>query len=124
MKTGKGSFKFVKVSDGVFVQHEWGSNSGQIGIPINAIAAFIEALSSVAGKGGGTANGRAQQGARPAAKPAAKQLAGIAKKEPVERKKKEAKKEPTLEELDADLTSYLAGKVKYEEMAEAPPATV
>ena len=72
-----------QVADGLFVQHKWGANSGQIGIPNESLKEFAQLVLSMSGKG--------------AAKPASK---GVAKKE---KKKKEPEKKPTAEELDADL---------------------
>jgi len=84
----KGTFIFTKVADGLFVQHKWGANSGQIGIPNESLKDFAQLVLSMSGKGGG---------GKGAAKPASK---GVAKKE---KKKKEPEKKPTAEELDADL---------------------
>ena len=77
-----------QVADGLFVQHKWGANSGQIGIPNESLKEFAQLVLSMSGKGGG---------GKGAAKPASK---GVAKKE---KKKKEPEKKPTAEELDADL---------------------
>jgi hypothetical protein len=87
-----------QLKDGLYVQHIFGANSGQIGIPTDALLKFAGILSDAA-----------LPADKAVAKPAAKSK-GITKKE-----KKAREPKPTLEDLDADLTSYLQQKDKGEE---------
>lgn len=77
----------------------FGAHSGQIGIPTDALLKFAGIVSDAALPAG-----------KAVAKPAAAKSKGIAKKEQPKKEKKTPEPKPTLEDLDADLTSYLSAR--------------
>jgi len=104
----------TQVSDGVYVEHSWGQNSGHIGIPMDAIPKFIRYLSAFSPEAAAAAT-KAKSPVKAA--PVSDKGKGIVKKgkeaekkEPKEPKKPKEKKEPepkkTIEDLDAELLSY------------------
>uniref|UniRef100_A0A7S0Q072 Chromatin target of PRMT1 protein C-terminal domain-containing protein n=1 Tax=Coccolithus braarudii TaxID=221442 RepID=A0A7S0Q072_9EUKA len=115
--TSKGQFAFTPVADGVYIEHKWGQNSGHIGIPKENIGRFIDYLTALSEVVGGTAPKAARRATTvgPAkGQGVTKGKGGVSPSKGVARepkKKKEAEKKPTLEELDADLTSYLSERV-------------
>ena len=114
LNTSKGQFSFTMVADGCYIEHKWGQNSGHVGVPLEAIPAFIQRLQTMYTKTTGVA---------PAAKksPAASGIkvkgitkggkaAKVAKKKEKPKKKMELAPKKSLEELDAELTSYTAAR--------------
>lgn len=81
------------------MQHMFGANSGQIGIPTDALLKFAGIVSEAALPAG-----------KAVAKPVAAMSKGITKKEQPKKEKKAPEPKPTLEDLDADLTSYLSAR--------------
>lgn len=88
-----------QLKDGLYVQHMFGANSGQIGIPTDALLKFAGIVSEAALPAG-----------KAVAMPAAAKSKGITKKEQPKKEKKAPEPKPTLEDLDADLTSYLSAR--------------
>jgi hypothetical protein len=78
----------------------FGANSGQIGIPTDALLKFAGIVSDAALPAGKAA----------VAKQAEAKSKGITKKEHPKKEKKAPEPKPTLEDLDADLTSYLSAR--------------
>merc|ERR1712150_188205 len=119
--TSKGQFSMTLVTDGVYVEHSWGQNSGHIGISKEAIPKFIKFLSAFAPEMPVAKDKPAAKGKAETAGVSSKGK-GIAKKEKVKaakeakegageqkeggKKKKEPEVKKTVEELDAELLSY------------------
>merc|ERR1719198_1859293 len=103
LRSSKGQFSFTLVTDGVYIEHQWGQNSGHIGIPKESIPQFIKYLQAFS----------PEAAAKPAAKAAgvAEKGKGISKENAKEKKaKKEPEKKPTVDDLDADLMSYQSAR--------------
>ena len=96
------SLSLSQVADGLFVQHEWGANSGQIGIPTDSLLQFSAILSGFAAGNSATPAVKKTAVAKPAVKPK-----GIAKKESRKEKKPPAPK-PTVEVLPCVLPIEIA----------------
>ena len=113
LRSSKGQFNFTLVTDGVYVEHKWGQNSGHIGIPKETIPQFIKYLQTFApaAKSTGKAAGVSEKGK------------GISKENKKPKGKKEPEKKPTMDDLDADLMSYQSARTEGEaEMAEPAAA--
>merc|ERR1719345_498947 len=52
LKTNKGTFVFQRVTDGLYIEHQWGKNSGHIGIAQESLAAFTKTLVALAESSG------------------------------------------------------------------------
>uniref|UniRef100_A0A7S3AEA2 Chromatin target of PRMT1 protein C-terminal domain-containing protein n=1 Tax=Haptolina ericina TaxID=156174 RepID=A0A7S3AEA2_9EUKA len=118
LRTSKGNFQFTLVADGIYIEHQWGKNSGHIGLPVESIPKFIEYLQGFEARASGGKKRASPAKKSPAVAATGK---GIDKKEKQKeqkekKEKKEPEKKPTLEDLDADLTSYQAAR-KGEEAA-------
>merc|ERR1712032_149226 len=116
--TNKGKFTFTLVSDGVYIEHKWGQNSGHIGIPKESIADFARYLAAA-----GSDLGVSVRAAVPTPKKtlsvsdkgkaitkAKGKEAGVSADKKKEKPKKEKEAKPTLEDLDADLMNYQSAR--------------
>ena len=52
LQTGKGTFVFQRVTDGLYIEHQWGKNSGHIGVAQESLAAFAKKIMSIAESSG------------------------------------------------------------------------
>merc|ERR1719261_203434 len=104
LNTSKGTFVFQRVTDGLYIEHQWGKNSGHIGIAQESLASFVRTLTELATSSGAIKKsaGAKAQGGGTAAKGK-----GITKK-PKEKKEKVVKM--TQDDMDADLDSYIKGR--------------
>tara|TARA_B100000524_G_scaffold343572_1_gene239829 strand:+ start:4390 stop:4860 length:471 start_codon:yes stop_codon:yes gene_type:complete len=117
LRSSKGQFNFTLVTDGVYVEHKWGQNSGHIGIPKETIPQFIKYLQTFApaAKSTGEAAGVSEKG----------KVISKENKKPKKVAKKEPEMKPTMDDLDADLMSYQSARTGGEAEAEmAEPAAV
>jgi len=111
LSTSKGVFTFTMVADGCYIEHKWGQNSGHVGVPLEAIPAFIGKLEALYAKTTGQgASSKKSPGSGPKGivkgGKAAKEKRAAAKKSP--REKKEPAPKKSMEDLDAELTAYTA----------------
>jgi len=114
LNTAKGQFTFTMVTDGCYIEHKWGQNSGHVGVPLEAIPNFIARLQACYQK----ATGQSPASKSPKA-PGSGPKGAIDKKKDGKSKKaeKKEKKEPrkeapkkSIEDLDAELMSYTAAR--------------
>merc|ERR1719217_1208177 len=103
LKTQKGTFAFTMVADGCYIEHKWGTNSGHVGVPLEAIPGFIQKLQALYTKTTGQKGKKSRGGG-----PKATITKGGKKKtvKPKEKKKPEPKK--STEDLDNELMNYTA----------------
>jgi len=122
LSTSKGQFSFTMVTDGCYIEHKWGNNSGHIGVPLEAIPGFIGKLEALYAKTTGqTPRDKSKSPGGP--KGIAKGGKAAKEQKSAEKKKKEKKEppaKPTLEDLDAELMNYTAARGA--ESEEAAPA--
>ena len=52
LNTSKGTFVFQRVTDGLYIEHQWGKNSGHIGIAQESLASFVRTLTELATSSG------------------------------------------------------------------------
>ena len=119
LNTSKGVINFTLVSDGLFIEHKWGANSGNIGVPSASLVAFAQTVMKMAGANkAGAAKGAGKKG----------QSATAGKGKGIAKKKKPAKKPAAkkdtrgLEDLDAEMASYQAERSGPAEAPAAEPA--
>lgn len=60
LNTAKGTFTFTMVADGCYIEHQWGNNSGHIGIPSMSIPGFVAMLTALHGNAVGKVRARAR----------------------------------------------------------------
>ena len=100
----EGVINFTLVSDGLFIEHKWGANSGNIGVPSASLVTFAQTVMKMAGANKASAAGGGKKG----------QSATAGKGKGIAKKKKPAKKPAAkkdtrgLEDLDAEMASYQA----------------
>lgn len=127
LNTSKGQFSFTMVADGCYIEHKWGQNSGHVGVPLEAMPAFIARMQTMyesatgqaaSKKSPGTPKGAITKGGKAAKEEKAKEA-----KPKKEKEKKEPQKKKTVEELDAELTAYTAERGAEGAMEEGAEAT-
>ena len=113
LQTRKGTFVFQTVADGLYIEHQWGQNSGHIGIGKESLAAFAEKIMQIA-QNAGVIKKKATQPVKNGQAGATAGLGVSSKGKGIGKKKeKKEKKEmvvSTTEDLDADLDSYIKGR--------------
>jgi len=103
------------VTDGCYVEHKWGQNSGHVGVPLEAMPSFIRHLEGLyQATTGEPAIKKSPAGAGVAKKGIVKgkksPVQQVEKKEKPKREKKELPAKKTPEELDAELMEYTAAR--------------
>lgn len=111
LNTSKGQFTFTMVTDGCYIEHKWGQNSGHVGVPLEAIPGFVQRLQFLYAKATGQKSPAAKSPKAPGGPKGAIDKKKDAKMKVVKVDKK--KKDPpppkkTVEDLDAELLSYTA----------------
>jgi len=126
MNTAKGVFSFTMVTDGCYIEHKWGQNSGHVGVPLEAIPQFVKNLEQLYQKTTGEPIAKKSPGGGVAAKGIVKggkkspPTKAVEKKEKPKKEKKELPAKKTPEELDAELMEYTAARAGGDEPAAAP----
>ena len=125
LQTGKGTFVFQSVADGLYIEHQWGKNSGHIGIAKESLGAFATKIMEIAQKAGAIKTkqpvGKKGEAGKKAALGVASKGKGIGKKEKKEKKEVVV---TTVEGLDNDLDSYIKGRAAAPEEPAAEPVAV
>jgi len=125
LKTSKGVFTFTMVSDGCYIEHKWGQNSGHVGVPLEAIPGFIQKLQTMYTKTTGESPVKKSPGSGPKvtiAKGGKAKKEEKAKEAKPKKEKKEPPPKPTMDDLDADLMTYTAQRGAEASAEEAAPA--
>ena len=105
LNTSKGVINFTLVSDGLFIEHKWGANSGNIGVPSASLVTFAQTVMKMAGANKASA---AKVAGKKGQSATAGKGKGIAKKKKPAKKPAAKKDTRGLEDLDAEMASYQA----------------